>query len=188
MRAQNRENYLANREERIAKQKALYRSNPQPIIDRATKWNKDHPERHNEHTAKWSKLNPANGRESCKRHREAHPEYHKARLKKWAKNNPLKIRLKSHNRRVATSDPTQTTDAFIRALYLYQGSRCAGCFKDLNGKFHVDHMIPISSGGGHIDENIQILCPNCNRSKHKMGIEAWATRVLLSLCTHKRKH
>ena len=51
-------------------------------------------------------------------------------------------------------------------LFGQQEGRCAGCRMDFPFKiFEVDHLIPSSRGGtGHL-ENLQLLCPHCNRVK-----------------------
>lgn len=30
----------------------------------------------------------------------------------------------------------------------------------------MDHIMPLALGGTNTDDNIQLLCPTCNRSKH----------------------
>lgn len=57
-------------------------------------------------------------------------------------------------------------------LYWKQGGKCAApCGKDGTGReldidlFEVDHIRPKSKGGPDIDENLQLLCPTCNRRK-----------------------
>jgi 5-methylcytosine-specific restriction endonuclease McrA len=41
-------------------------------------------------------------------------------------------------------------------------------FKTKNGQtFHYDHIIRVSSGGGHTIENLRLACPSCNLSKLK---------------------
>lgn len=44
------------------------------------------------------------------------------------------------------------------------GSKCVLCQSTDN--LEVDHIQPISQGGNGEDENLQILCRKCNRSKH----------------------
>ena len=47
-----------------------------------------------------------------------------------------------------------------------QEGRCNGCeniyqYKD----FEVDHIVPVKAGGGDQEDNLQLLCGNCNRRK-----------------------
>ena len=51
-------------------------------------------------------------------------------------------------------------------LFGQQEGVCAGCRMDLPYKIlEVDHMVPRSRGGGDHMENLQLLCPSCNRIK-----------------------
>ena len=57
-------------------------------------------------------------------------------------------------------------------LFNLQHGRCAGpCGKDKAGRlldldlFEVDHIVPRAKGGQDIDDNLQLLCPTCNRRK-----------------------
>jgi site-specific DNA-methyltransferase (adenine-specific) len=51
-------------------------------------------------------------------------------------------------------------------LFGQQEGRCAGCRMDFPFKiFEVDHRIPRSRGGTDHPENLQLLCPHCNRIK-----------------------
>ena len=51
-------------------------------------------------------------------------------------------------------------------LFGQQEGRCAGCRMDFPFKiFEVDHVIPQSRGGTDHLENLQLLCPHCNRIK-----------------------
>jgi len=53
----------------------------------------------------------------------------------------------------------------IRLRILSRDSYCCQqCGKD-NGKLHVDHIIPRRLGGTDNDDNLQVLCQNCNLSK-----------------------
>lgn len=42
---------------------------------------------------------------------------------------------------------------------------CGICDTSLDGKFEMDHIIPLSKGGLHIGANIQLAHRYCNRSK-----------------------
>ena len=80
-----------------------------------------------------------------------------------------------HNRLVTarTDIPRRTDiDAPINyrknkhVLFGQQEGRCAGCRMDFPFKiFEVDHVIPQSRGGTDHLDNLQLLCPHCNRIK-----------------------
>ena len=76
--------------------------------------------------------------------------------------------------------PPQRTDAgapqrsknIKRVLYERQQGRCAGqCGEGGKGRvldldlFEIDHIVPRSKGGVDFDDNLQLLCPTCNRKK-----------------------
>lgn len=46
-----------------------------------------------------------------------------------------------------------------------QGWICVYCKCDISNKYHVDHIIPLSKGGKHNPDNIQLTCPSCNVRK-----------------------
>ena len=51
-------------------------------------------------------------------------------------------------------------------LFGQQEGRCGGCKMDFPFKiFEVDHLIPQSKGGTDHLENLQLLCPHCNKVK-----------------------
>lgn len=83
--------------------------------------------------------------------------------KKYRKNNPIKAREFKINR--SGKKFGRLPNGFIEKIYLLQKECCAICCKKLNGLFHVDHIYPLSKGGLHVKENIQILCQRCNLTK-----------------------
>ncbi len=75
---------------------------------------------------------------------------------------------------VARTDIPQRTDIDAprnyrqnkHVLFGQQEGRCAGCRMDFPFKiFEVDHVIPRSKGGTNHLDNLQLLCPHCNRIK-----------------------
>jgi 5-methylcytosine-specific restriction endonuclease McrA len=45
------------------------------------------------------------------------------------------------------------------------GGMCGICKDFIVGKFHVDHVIPLSRGGEHSYANAQLAHPTCNLEK-----------------------
>jgi hypothetical protein len=46
-----------------------------------------------------------------------------------------------------------------------QALSCAGCSADISHGYEVDHVHPLSAGGSNTQENLQLLCRECNRAK-----------------------
>ncbi len=70
------------------------------------------------------------------------------------------------------ADAPQRSANIKQLLYDRQQGRCAGpCSPDEKGRkldldlFEVDHIRPRSKGGSDFDDNLQLLCPTCNRRK-----------------------
>lgn len=126
--------------------------------------------------------NPDKGRQKCKRWRNKNADYNRLRSKvwreknpekqadcdrAWQKNNPEKARIKGRRRRANKRNAlgTHTADDIKKILTL-QGWKCPYCGADLKkiGR-HIDHIVPLSRGGGNGPDNLQALCPTCNVTK-----------------------
>lgn len=101
-------------------------------------------------------------------------EWHAA----WRNRNREKVRelsragqRKRHRVHLACNDRYQATrrgapcaetiDRMI--VYHRDGGRCHICRKKLRSDhFHLDHLIPLSTGGDHLYRNIAVACPSCN--------------------------
>ena len=60
-----------------------------------------------------------------------------------------------------------------------QQNLCCGCQYELPiHVLEIDHVIPISKGGGDQAKNIQLLCPYCNKLKGNRSMEYLRNRVL----------
>jgi 5-methylcytosine-specific restriction endonuclease McrA len=91
---------------------------------------------------------------------EANPEIFKARA------SARRARKKGAEGRYTSQD--------VQAIYALQGKRCANlnCGASITKRhgsrkptYHIDHIIPLKLGGSNWPENIQLLCPPCNRAK-----------------------
>jgi 5-methylcytosine-specific restriction endonuclease McrA len=55
----------------------------------------------------------------------------------------------------------------IKALLIEQQGKCRACSRDLSETgYHLDHIVALARGGKHCDDNVQALCPTCNRRKN----------------------
>ena len=43
--------------------------------------------------------------------------------------------------------------------------KCERCTKTVNANYEIDHIIPLYHAGDNTSENLQILCPDCHRTK-----------------------
>lgn len=60
----------------------------------------------------------------------------------------------------------------VMQMYEDQDGLCAYCERELNGEFHVEHMIPLCRGGSNDWSNLAISCPECNmRKRDKTAVE-----------------
>lgn len=55
---------------------------------------------------------------------------------------------------------------------------CYICGSDCEGKWEVDHVIPISKGGTHDIFNLAIACRMCNRRKHTKSLKEYFSDVV----------
>ena len=69
-------------------------------------------------------------------------------------------------------DGLRSDNAILKPrLYKLQGGKCLGCEKETRIELmDFDHIIAKSRGGQDIDENIQLLCGNCNSTKGDRGM------------------
>lgn len=100
------------------------------------------------------------------RERRANPEY-REREKQRSK-------VKQHKRRAAEGE---FTTADVELQYRSQRGKCWHCGKELNGVYHVDHLIPLDKGGTNYANNIVCSCKKCNLSKGGKYTYEWNGRL-----------
>jgi len=88
--------------------------------------------------------------------------------KRWRERNPEKrkaiIRNYSAKRRAKEADGISTAE--LHAWTQSQKKVCYWCGSKCEGRFHVDHYVPLSKGGPHEAGNLVIACPQCNLKKN----------------------
>lgn len=72
----------------------------------------------------------------------------------------------SWRRASINNDINEWTAELIKQRYDEQSGFCALCSVDLEVTgFHRDHIVPVARGGTNRADNLQLLCPPCNRHK-----------------------
>lgn len=136
-----------------------------------------------EHCIEYRKKYYAENKESIlavgAKYRADNPEAQKARNARWAKANPEKCAAKTRRRRALKLNAEGShTKQDIEKLFTLQKGKCASCTIKLikSGKnvFHVDHIMPLTKGGGDGPDNLQLLCPGCNIKKNAKDPLDWA--------------
>lgn len=98
--------------------------------------------------------------------RKKNPGKHKEWVRRYVSDNSDLRRIYEQNRRarkkfLGGTIPLDAKDILMRL----QRGKCACCRISLDRGFHIDHIKPLSLGGLHAMENLQLLCPSCNLSK-----------------------
>jgi len=170
LRARARELYAQNRKH-ILENKAMWRANNPDKVKEMKNKCRSNPEYREKENAGHRQWNAANTERVAKysaeyRRRPEVKKRSKAWLAEWHKKHPEARGIYTRKRKAIKYNVGGShTAEDIRRLYFLQKGKCVYCQVRLD-KYHVDHIIPLSTGGSNSVENIQILCPACNMSKH----------------------
>lgn len=99
-------------------------------------------------------------RKKSKEWREANYDRYRENIRRWQKNNIHKGRLYRSQCRAKTKDIVD-----IRLVHNWESRICGICHKSIEDDYHIDHIVPLSRGGGHRTDNLQLAHPYCNQSK-----------------------
>lgn len=143
---------------RIAANVTRLRANPEKSRANSAKWRERHLEAARAKSNEWSK---------------AHPEANK----RWKTANPEAVKAHFHKRRALKMafDGQHYTATDVAALVTDQHGLCAYCGQPMKA-YHVDHIQPLSRGGGNGADNICLACPPCNSSKGNKTLLEWMLR------------
>ena len=179
---------MTNRtEKRRAYMAEYYRKNKERMDRQSAEWQKNNPEKAREYgrrcVAKDPEKEKTRQRLSALVHAESRrkralisyheaPEHHRKINRASKKRNPETV-LTQYAKRQAHG-PQHVAKGTIRELEILQLGTCVFCPADILEKRHVDHIVPLSRGGKHVRENLQILCVRCNCSKGAKTNEEFA--------------
>jgi len=101
--------------------------------------------------------------------------FYKETVRKWREKNKKIVYMNARRQRALRRNAEGSfKTSEIRELISKQKSKCASCYQSIDGKYHVDHIMPIKLGGSNYIDNIQILCPTCNMKKGSKHPIDWA--------------
>lgn len=112
---------------------------------------------------------------AAKQWQRDNPEKARARKRRWELNHPEY----NNNKRAARMDTAEGlfTATDVKRLRASQGNGCAACRACLDDGYHIDHVMPLARGGSNWPDNLQLLCPPCNRRKSSKDPYVWAQEV-----------
>ncbi len=159
--------HAANKEAIAARKKAYRLANPERVKELAEASRLRNKEKRNAASRKWNRDNA---------------ERNKENLIKWKLENPENARIHDQNKRARKRynvGSCRLSNGLASKLYKQQDGKCNYCKKLLIEKiYHMDHIMPLSLGGSHSDNNIQLLCQFCNLSKHNKHPDAYEKLIV----------
>lgn len=148
-------------------------------------WRKRNPDKKRRYNEAWRAKNPrhkytSGWYEKNKDHvRKTNKAWRYKNHSQWKKAHALRTRNRRSKLKGADGD-FRFPD--IIDVWNSQDGRCVYCAKQLGDspeerKYHIDHITPISRGGGNDPGNLQCLCPPCNLAKGSMTDEEYRLAI-----------
>ena len=142
---------------------ALWAAKNRDVVNRVSRaWNASNGAQKRALNAVYRSKNAAVINEKRRAQRAADPSIERVKTAK-------RRALKKQNGGVLSKD-------IVQRLLITQKGLCACCGTPLNGKFHLDHIMPLALGGANADFNVQLLTPSCNMRKHKLHPDVFLAR------------
>ncbi len=108
---------------------------------------------------------------------QSNPERVRQSQRAWKEKNRDEVRMRGRlyqaARRAGDTKPGRT---LLHELMELQKGLCVVCVADIRTRSHLDHIVPVSKGGGNERENLQLLCPSCNCRKNAMPMAEFIVR------------
>ena len=206
VRARGRAYKAANREKVLEYNRHYRETHRDELREQGRAYSKSHRERGRENWRRYAERRQEYMRERARTYWWANREERIAKLRAYRHANPDKMRAQRRAYRLANPDKFRSADRLqngkrnarlsaaegsftaedITLLHEVQEGCCAWCSEPLNGKYHVDHIIPLSRHGTNWSENLVLACAQCNLSKHdKLPFDEWKPPMPLSLISDK---
>jgi len=196
----HKEYYLKNREAVLKRTRQRQIDKAESERERSKRYYLEHKEDYQLRAQKYraariakTPLLPRISKEEAKRRKRErtrkwileHPEKYKAAKASWMARNKDKIRAygsqHAHNRRsrqkLSRKDNVAVAN-WIRSWKKNVTVRCYWCSSRFSpSRCHVDHIVPISSGGKNTIGNVCISCAKCNIRKRAKDLKVWNQQI-----------
>lgn len=175
--------YVADRERRLAKEKEKYAANPAPKRAQSTAWRMAHPE--------WKKQNDKryveNNREKVRENQARWRAEHQDELAAYRAAHPEQPRANAKRHRALTRGASHSDLSHEQWLEIQvaQDHCCAHCHKRCKGRLTQDHITPVTKGGPHTLHNVIAVCRNCNSKKGTKPSPVFVQPLLLTVAPSK---
>lgn len=138
-----------------------YSRNKQSVQSYIKTWIDNNRGKHATYVKKWNDKNS---------------DYKKTLNAAWKKSNKDLVNASTQKRRAARRCQLGIVSRdIVQKLLKTQQNFCVNCHADLlKVGYHIDHNMPLSLGGLHDDNNLQLLCPTCNMKKGNKDPIEWA--------------
>ena len=160
---------ILNKEKLLISSRNYYKNNKEHHREVCSDWNKRNPEKIKKHQQDWRVRNPEKNIEKIHRYYNANREKVLAYNRKYQKANPEKARQSVHKRDAIKQ---QTTIEEINIMEIFERDNwiCQICQRQVEknlkwpnaGFASLDHVIPLSRGGTHTKDNLQLAHLTCN--------------------------
>lgn len=161
--------YEEHRDEIRAQQCGYYQEHRQQMIAYACAYQREHREQHNSYS---------------RRYYQRHIEQHKGRIESWRQRHPEKAQI-YYRRWRARKMGARVEPVDEQAIYKRDSHRCVYCGarEDLT----LDHIVALSNGGAHSEDNLVVACRSCNSSKRATSLVVWLLQKTLAEERFKRE-
>lgn len=173
-RAASRRGWGERNKERLSASSAAYRAaDIESARARSREWNRQNRGRVRETMQTWRAGNHDRLSEYRRAYRAGHADQTKSAMQEWHARNPTK-RREYEARRRAIMRSAAIGPADYSAVIERSGGVCGICSTPVGdwSAIHFDHIVPLSRGGAHSADNLQVAHAACNMRKHNKWQEA----------------
>lgn len=137
---------------------------------RGQRYRIENAERKREQANRWAQRNRATVATNAKRWALANPDKVREKSKRWRQADPERCKALSKihcNMRRARKVGATVERVDPQAVFARDGGMCGICTQpvDVNERWHIDHVVPLSKGGAHSYANVQLAHAMCNIKK-----------------------